>query len=55
MSHFFTLCNASVTAIGLIGGVTAKVYTELVELSYTTDLKADCLSQVQPFGFDVRS
>ncbi len=54
MRYFFTPCSAGVMAIGLIGDVTAKVYTELIELSYTTDLKPDCLSQVQPFGFDVR-
>ncbi len=32
----------------------AKVYTEFVELGNVTDLKADCLSKVRPYAFDVR-
>ncbi len=32
----------------------AKVYTEFVELGNVNDLKADCLSKVRPYAFDVR-
>lgn len=32
----------------------SKVYTEFVELGNVTDLKADCLSKVRPYAFDVR-
>ena len=32
----------------------AKVYTEFVELGNVSDLKADCLSKVRPYAFDVR-
>jgi pimeloyl-ACP methyl ester carboxylesterase len=35
-------------------GCLAKVYNEFVELGNVADLKADCLSQVQPYAFDVR-
>ena len=32
----------------------SKVYTEFVELGNVNDLKADCLSKVRPYAFDVR-
>jgi pimeloyl-ACP methyl ester carboxylesterase len=32
----------------------AKVYQEFVELGNVNDLKADCLSEVRPYAFDVR-
>jgi pimeloyl-ACP methyl ester carboxylesterase len=32
----------------------AKVYAEFVELGSVQDLKADCLSKVRPYAFDVR-
>jgi hypothetical protein len=32
----------------------AQVYTEFVELGNVNDLKADCLSKVRPYAFDVR-
>jgi pimeloyl-ACP methyl ester carboxylesterase len=32
----------------------SKVYTEFVELGNVQDLKADCLSKVRPYAFDVR-
>ena len=32
----------------------AKVYTEFIELGNVQDLKADCLSKVRPYAFDVR-
>jgi pimeloyl-ACP methyl ester carboxylesterase len=32
----------------------SKVYTEFIELGNVNDLKADCLSKVRPYAFDVR-
>ena len=32
----------------------AKVYREFIELGNVKDLKADCLSKVRPYAFDVR-
>ena len=32
----------------------AKVYQEFINLGNVTDLKADCLSKVRPYAFDVR-
>jgi pimeloyl-ACP methyl ester carboxylesterase len=32
----------------------AKVYQEFIELGNVNDLKADCLSKVRPYAFDVR-
>ena len=32
----------------------AKVYREFIDLGNVTDLKADCLSKVRPYAFDVR-
>jgi hypothetical protein len=32
----------------------SKVYTEFVEMGNVNDLKADCLSKVRPYPFDVR-